>query len=178
LKDAPAGDRIDASAGEGGGHDGEVATGHGHGTLAEVEIQGFFRIAFEDFGISQQMGDGPVAMAGITFRLIDGLIHLQRVSGGIAEEFEQCLATLLRGVSGHETGRGNGAGIDHRVERASRLGIQADGIEGLAGGFDSDLGKHPLQSAGFESQAINQRLGNRLNRERDPTLILPRKTFC
>ena len=66
----------------------------------------------------------------------------------------------------HQRGGGDGAGVDHRVHRPAGVRLQADGVEGVARRLDADLAPHLLGATVLEGDAVDQRLGDRLDRER------------
>ncbi len=48
--------------------------------------------------------------------------------------------------------------------------LERDGVEGVPGGFDADAADDVVQPAVTQGESIDERLGDRLNRERHPTV--------
>ena len=65
-----------------------------------------------------------------------------------------------------EIGNGDGAGIDHRVQRPAGARLQADGVERVAGGLHADGLLHPVAPPVFQRHTVDEGLGHRLDRER------------
>jgi hypothetical protein len=160
-----AADGVATLAGQAGGHDRQIPAADGDGALAEVEIEAAFRIGFDHVEVAQQVADRPVAVSRIPFGDVDVLIDVERASRQVGEEAEQsglgCLGIVLPDLGGG----GDGAGIDHRVAGNAAHRIEADGVEGFAGGLHAYLGMHVLATQKFQRQAIGEGFGDRLDRE-------------
>jgi hypothetical protein len=63
--------------------------------------------------------------------------------------------------------RGDRTRVDHGVERASGSCFEGDLVEGLPGRFDTDLGQDGVEAAIGQGQRVGERLGDRLDGERD-----------
>lgn len=102
--------------------------------------------------------DRPVAVSRIPFGAVDALIDVEQASRQVGAEGEQgglgCLGIVLPDLGGG----GDGAGIDHRVAGNTAHRIEADGVEGFAGGLHTHLGIHVLATQKFQRQAIGGRV--------------------
>ena len=156
---------IYAPVGEGRGHHAKVATSHGNGALLEIELDGGIGIARENVEIPQHVADRPVAMSGLALTAINGFVEGQLPTGKSRKTLKD--APLARGedISGNQPSRGDGAGVDHGIQRSSRVWLEADGVEGISGRFDTDLGEHIGKTVVFEGEAVNKRLRNGLDGE-------------
>jgi hypothetical protein len=56
----------------------------------------------------------------------------------------------------NHTRSGNGTGINHRIERAPRVGTEADGIERVPTRFDADFAYNSVFAVIFEGEAIGK----------------------
>jgi hypothetical protein len=65
-----------------------------------------------------------------------------------------------------QPGGGDGSRVDHRVERAVGSLVENDGVEGVAGRLHAHAGQHAFEAVIFQREAVHERLGNTLNRER------------
>jgi hypothetical protein len=111
------------------------------------------------------MGDGAVAMARLALGGEHGLVDVHGAPGVAGEGGEQALQR--RGlVPAHQRRGGDGARVDHRVQRPARAGLQADGVEGLAGGLDAHLGQHRVEPAVLQREPVGDGLGDGLHRKR------------
>ena len=68
-------------------------------------------------------------------------------------------------VARHQRGHGDGAGIDHGVERPVGHLVEHDRVEGLAGGLDADMAQHVVAPIVLERVAVHERLRHRLDGE-------------
>ena len=160
-----AGEGIAALAGQRGGHHRQIAAGDGDGALAEIEVEGGFRIGLDDVEVAQQVADGPVAVAGLLLREVDGLVDRQPPTGQFLEIIQQQLHRTV-GIGIADLGRsGDGPGIDHGIARLARFRVQADGIEGLSGRLHIDLARHEIERQHLQRKRVDEWLGDRLNRE-------------
>ena len=67
----------------------------------------------------------------------------------------------------HQLGHGDGAGIDHGVERPVDDLVEHDRVEGFAGGLDADMFQHRLAAMVLERIAVHEGLRHRLDGEGD-----------
>ena len=105
-------------------------------------------------------------MARVALGGVDLLIDLQRPAGQLREVVQQLgLGLIPRQLL--DLGRGGDRpGVDHRVAGDAGGRIEADGIEGLPRGLHPHLALHVLQRQALQRQAVGERFGDRLNRER------------
>ena len=83
-------------------------------------------------------------MAGGELRAEHRLVDLELASGEAREQREHVGDALCLVCAAHQLGHGDGAGIDHRVERPVGDLVEHDGVERLAGGLDADMLQHRL----------------------------------
>ena len=95
----------------------------------------------------------------------DRVIHRQGAAGERTEAVENCLGLLLRGGAVDEGCHDDRPRVDHRVHRPAGLRLQADGVEGIARRLHADGASHRVHAAVFQRDAIDQRLGDRLDGE-------------
>ncbi len=164
----PAGDGVGAAIGERGGHGGEVAAMAEDRALAEISFDDGHRVAGEDAEVPQHVADGAVAMAGGAFGAIDGFVDGKRAPRAVREHFHDAAQLHLLVPPLDEPGGGDGAGVDHRVARAARAGVEADGVECVAGGLDADLGEDFRAAMVREGEAIDEGLRDGLDGELVP----------
>ena len=161
-----AGQRIDAVIGERRRHDGEVAAGDGDGALPEIEVEHLDRIALDHAGVQHHIGDGAVAMAGRVFRLEHLLVDLEPAAGEARRTGRACArCALLPSSPVHQLGDGDGAGIDHGVERPVGDLVEHDRVERFAGRLDADMLQHVLAPVMLERVAVHEGLRHRLDGE-------------
>ena len=105
----------------------------------------------------------PVLALGLEHRLVDG----QRPAGvgrhGV-EHARQPRVRRCRLRSATPTAMAPALIIG--LQRPAGAGLQADRVEGVAGGLDADRLLHALAAAVLQRHAVDQRLGDRLQRER------------
>ena len=104
-------------------------------------------------------------MAGHAFRHEDRVIDVHFAPAVTAEHAEHAADALGIVFALDQIGRGDRAGVDHGIERAVRSFIQHDGVERFAGRLHADFFEHVFQAVIFQRQAVDERLGNRLDRE-------------
>ena len=68
----------------------------------------------------------------------------------------------------HQPHRGDRAGVDHRVEGHAGRGPERDRVERVAGRLDADPRPDGGRAEAVEDRRVGERLGHRLDRERDP----------
>ena len=107
-------------------------------------------------------------MAGAPLRLVHGLIESELPASRLAQTVEHDVEGLVAVLRMEERGDGNRSGVDHRVVRPVRLGLQADRVEGISARFDADVAGDLVVPELFERQPEHQRLGDRLEREGVP----------
>ena len=162
------GDGVDALVGQGRSHDREIGAGDPKGALLKVTFQGVIRILIQNPKVPQHPTDGPIAVAGFALGMVHILVDRKVASGARGKVICDPLDPAGTGAGNDLAGHGDGAGIDHGVERRPAALAQTDGIEGIARRLDSDFGKDVLFAPIFQGKAIDQRLGDGLDRERKP----------
>ena len=162
---APARQRVHAAVREGGRRSSPGPCSRPHRALAEVEVERRLGRPRDDVEVAQQVGDRAVAMAGLALRAVDALVDLQRPPGVVGVGREHALERVRRDRR-EQPGAGDGPGVDHRVERRAGALAQADLVERLAARLDADAGAHRLGPQPLQRDAVGQRLGDRLDRER------------
>ena len=65
----------------------------------------------------------------------------------------------------HQLGHGDGAGIDHGVERPVGDLVEHDGVERLSGRLDPDFFQHTFPAMALKRIAVHERLRHRLDGE-------------
>ncbi len=83
------------------------------------------------------------------------------------EQIEHVADALFLRVAGHHLGDGDGAGVDHGIERAVGDLVEHDGVERLAGGLDAHMLEHGGAAMALERVAVHEGLGHRLDGEGD-----------
>ena len=152
--------------GERGAHAGQIGGGDEDRALAEIKIDDVVDRAVQRADVAQQMTDRAVAVAGLGFRAVDRLVHRQPPAGGVGEPVEdQTERAVARDVA-HDAGDRDRAGIHHRIEGPIGIGIEEDGVEGVAARLDADPLQHRVTSGELQRQAIHEGLRHRLDRER------------
>ena len=138
---------------------------HQHRALAEIDIENRADIAFDDRIIAQQIGDGAIAVSGLPLGREDLLVDTEVAAGetdsAVADTFERFAA--LRLVD--QPGTGDGAGIDHRIERPV-VWPQPDRVKRIAARLDADHGLDLLGAKQFQGQREDEGLGDRLDGEK------------
>ena len=95
------------------------------------------------------------------------LVDLEFASGKIGEQLEHVSDPLGLRVAQHHLGDGDGAGIDHGVERAIGDLVEHDRVERLASGLDADLLEHGQAPIILKRVAVHEGLRHGLNGEGD-----------
>ena len=75
-----------------------------------------------------------------------------------AEHAQQPLDAVGKIFALDEIGRGDGAGVHQRIERAVRFFVEHDRVERLAGRLDADLFEHRFAAVIFQRHAEHKRL--------------------
>jgi hypothetical protein len=104
-------------------------------------------------------------MAGAALGFEDRLVNLQRPAGVGRDGVDDARQARLGARPADERRDGDRAGVDHRVHRPAGLRLEADGVERVARRLDADLAPHRLGALVLEGDAVDQRLGDRLDRE-------------
>jgi hypothetical protein len=112
------------------------------------------------------VADGAVAVAGAALRLEHRVVERQRAAGVGRDRADHARQPRLGALAAHQRRGGDGAGVDHRVHRPAGVRLEADRVERVARGLDADLAPHRLGALVLEGDAVDQRLGDRLDRER------------
>jgi hypothetical protein len=99
-----------------------------------------------------------IAVAGSLLGAKHRLIDTERSPGEIAEQREHVGGALFLRCSVHQSSHGDGAGVDHRVERAVGDLIEHDRVERLSGRLDADMLEHGFAAIAVERVAIHERL--------------------
>ena len=162
-----AGDRVDAAVGQRRRDQRQVAAVDQHRALAEVQVEHRLGRIAEDLVVAQHVADGAIAMAGAALRFEHRLVERERATGigrqgadhprraapaALSPRTSEAMAmapALIIGFSGRPV-----------------LRLEADRVEGVARRLDADLSPHRLGAAVLEGDAVDQRLGDRLDRER------------
>jgi hypothetical protein len=152
--------------GERHAHPGEIDGVDANRALPEIEVDDRVDRFRHHAGARQQMRDRPIAMARRRFRAIDGIIDIELASRGAREAIEDKIESVGTFGVVQDAGDGNGAAIDHRVERAARMRIELDRVERIATRLDTDTLQHCLASDELDRETIGECLRNRLNGER------------
>ena len=160
-----AGERIDAAIRERRRHDAEVAAVHGNGALLEINFRRRRRVAGKLIEITQHVADGAVAVAGLAFRLVNFFVQGQFATSIKRKGFQNPFEPRRRRFARNQSGGGNRAGVDHRIARPAGAGIEADGIERIAGRLHADAFQNRIAAVVFKGEAVNERLGNGLDGE-------------
>ena len=116
--------------------------------------------------VAQQIGDGPVSVAGFALGAEGRLVDLQPPSGKAAQRLQQPVEGTILLAFADQAGARDRAGIDHRVE-GPIVRTQPDGVEGIAARLDSHDRFDPLGADRLQRQGKHKRLGDRLDREFD-----------
>ncbi len=157
------GDRIHPVVGQTSADHRQISSRHQDGALPKIQVDHLLGRAIEDPVAEQEVRDRPIAVAGVAFGAIDRLVDLHRPAGVASEGFENPLHRRGIGLALDQARGRDGARIDHRVHRTPGAGLQADRVERLARGLDSNLAQHLIEPAIFKRQAVGDRLRNRLN---------------
>ncbi len=160
-----AGHRIEAVIGKRRRHHREIARGHQHRTLPEIDVEHGVDVALDHGVIAQQISDGAVAVAGFALGLEYRFVDVERAAGEAAECGKDAIERLAAARLVNERGAGDRAGIDHRIVRPV-IGAKPDRIEGIAARLDADHRLDFVSAQHFQRQGKDEGLGNRLNGER------------
>ena len=104
-------------------------------------------------------------MASRVLRLEHLLVDLEPAAGEVGEQVEHRGDALFRRVARHQRGYGDGAGIDHGVERPVGDLVEHDRIESFPRRLDADMVEHILAPVMLERVAVHEGLRNRLDGE-------------
>ena len=118
--------------------------------------------------VQRKIGDGAVPVARSSLRREDGVVDLERPPGIARQHRHEAGEALAVAVAADERRGDDGAGVDHRVERALMPLVEDDRVEGVAAGLDAHLAEHLLASAILEGEPIDEGLRDRLDGERAP----------
>ncbi len=155
-------DRVTSTVGERRRHHREIPARHQDRALPEVHVEDLVDLLAEHSGGTHEVGDGPIPMAGGTFRLEDRLVDRERAAREDSERREDSIETLSGAFQrGHRRDR---PGIDHRVVWPVRS-IEHDGVERLAARLDAHSLQHPQRAVVCERQRVDEWLRHRLDRE-------------
>jgi hypothetical protein len=158
-------ERVHAAVGQRGGHQREVAATHLDRALAEVVLQRRHRIGLGDAEVAQHPGDGPVAKAGVALGAVDRRVDAHRPADEAADRLQDPRPLGVHVRAADERGGRDGARVDHRIQRRAADGVQADRVEGLAGGLHAHLGQHRLRAPVGQRGTVDEGLGDRLEGE-------------
>jgi len=113
-------------------HQRQIAAVHLYRALLEVGFKDFRRLFTQNVEIAQHPSNGPIAVSGIAFGLVDLLIHAQLTPCTRREIGQNALypgpAVDIENLSAS----GDCSIIDHRIERCPGSEHQANSSEGLA----------------------------------------------
>ena len=104
-------------------------------------------------------------MAGRVLRLEHLLVDLEPAAGEVGEQVEHCGDALFLRFARHQRGDGDGAGIDHGVERPVGDLVEHDRVESFPRRLDADMVQHVLAPVMLERVAVHEGLRNRLDGE-------------
>ncbi len=128
--------------------------------LSEVDVEGPFRLLVHQAEVEQQMCDGAVAVPGPPLRLEHRLVGRQWATGGGADASENVIESRLAVARMKQRGHRNRTGVDHRVVRSIRSGLQLDGVEGVSARLDADLLRDFVMAVLFDRHPKGERLRN------------------
>jgi hypothetical protein len=152
-----------ATVGERRRHVGQVPAIDQDRALAKIIFQRCHRFAVDDAEILQHPGDGAIAEAGRALRTVHRFVDADvSPHEGCDGAFDP--APLRLGCrAGDQTGGGDCTSIDHRIERCTSLGIEADGIEGIAARFHAHLAADEFGPVVRQGSGIDEGLGDGLD---------------
>jgi hypothetical protein len=156
---------LHAVVGEGRGHVGEVTAVHQDGALPEVVLEARYRIAIDDAEVLEHPCDRTIAEPGVAFGAVHRAVDGEGAAGERVDGRRDALPLRFDSAPADEARRRDRTCIDHRVERRTGLGIQADAVEGVAARLDTDPGRQERAPAIGERCRIHERLADRLDRE-------------
>ncbi len=159
------GRRVHPGVGQRGCHDSKVPGRHHDRALPEVHLHLVVHVVVDQAGGAHEVGDGAVPVAGVALRGVDVLVDVQRAARERGQPIEDPVELLGAGPPGHERRRDDRTGVHHRVERPAADVVEADRVERVAGRLGPDLGEHRLGAAVGQRQCVDERLGDRLDRE-------------
>ena len=133
--------------------------------MPEIGIQHGIDVVLQHQIIAQQPGDRAVAVAGERLRGVHGVVDVELAAGELAELLADALERRCAIDLMDQSGTGDRAGIDHRIERPVVVG-QPDRIERLAARLDADRRRDALFADHFQRKREHERLGYRLDGER------------
>src|SRR4051812_26944844 len=102
-------------------------------------------------------------MARAALRLVYGFVYFQRASSCGAEAVQNMFECIVAMKRVEQRCYGNGAGVDHGIERLVGSTLKFDGIEGVAARLDPDMMKDFFVAEFVDSHAKGKGFGNRLN---------------
>jgi hypothetical protein len=88
---------------------------HQQGALHELGFKGGRGVLGEDGEIPQHFTDAAVAVAGLAFRAVDGLVDLQGAAGVAGADFDNAGDLGLGGVAGFVGGAVGGDEVDAKL---------------------------------------------------------------
>jgi len=97
-------------------------------------------------------------MAGAALRSVNRAIDLHRATAKIGKLAEQSLQTLFMIGAVDQRGRGDGAGIDHRIERPVAAFVEDNRVKRFAAGLDTDFLQNLFDAPVFQGKRVNERL--------------------
>jgi len=97
-------------------------------------------------------------VAGGKFRSVHRIVDIELAAGEAREQGEHVGDALVLSGALHQLGDGDGAGIDHGVERAVGHLVEHDRVERLAGRLDADMLQHRLAAIVLQRVAIHEGL--------------------
>ena len=164
-KGSLAGNGVDTTVGQGRRHVSQVAAADQHRALAEVVLQAGHGVAVDDAEVLQHPGDGAVAVAGLALGTVHRLVHSDVVADEVGQGRFDPLPLLRRCVARHQAGGCDCTSIDHRVERCTSLGIETDGVEGVAAGLHAHLAGDEVLAPVRQGGGVDEGLGDGLDGE-------------
>ena len=161
-----AGDRVGAAVGQGGPHHGEVLDAHLQRALLEVDLHRVGDRPVESAGRQRQVTERPVAVAGGGLRRQHRLVEFEVPPGEGRHRLTHSPHLTIDVDAWDHRADHDRPGVDHRVVRSTGVGLEADGVERLAAGLEADVPGDLLQPQLVDHHRVDERLGDRLDRER------------
>ncbi len=143
----------------------QVVAIHAHRALREILLQGMVHGVVDDAEVEHQVGDGAISIAGERFGGEHGFVDGEAAPGGQSHLIDESLdAGFYRSLL-DQRGYGDGTGVDHGIERAQRSGIEFDGIESVAAGFDAHVRQRMVPPVFLQCHLEGEGLADGLNGE-------------
>ena len=165
IKDVRLGDRVGAHVGQGRSHHGHVLTGDQQGALREILVQRLVHLLVNDAKVVHEIGDGAVTVASERLGLHHRQVDAQIPARSLAHLIDKGLNTGLYRRLLDQRSDGDGARVNHGIEGPRGLGVQLDGVEGIAARLNTDVFEGFVHAALFQGHLEGKRLAHGLDRE-------------